>query len=159
MFGPTEKVKIEGFLEILGKLAKANPTGLTATQKKALVAVSEKTSGNSVESFAALMAVLTKKKQPARKTKPKAPSMSAGAMAQIVSELETLSRNQSEFESKIDRLNKAHSAPELKKIASAFAAGARPKTKPEAVRILKAERNDRERAAVKAAEAGNARPW
>lgn len=160
MFGKNDKTKIDHFVEVADLILKAAPNGLTATQIKALHAISEKLATAETTSFAAMIGALTKKKAVARR-KPvaKKPAMSAATLEAIVSELENMVSNRSEFEAKIDQLNKAHSAPELKKITSVFVAGAKPKTKPEAVRILKAERNDRQRADAKANEAGKSRPW
>ncbi|MEL7113357.1 MAG: hypothetical protein AAGK93_10545, partial [Pseudomonadota bacterium] len=149
---------ISAFLDVAAFIEKAAPTGLTVTQKKALAAVASKLSGSDPVDYAGVKTALTKTRA-ARKTKAKKPALDGEALSKIVSELTQAAKNRSVFEAKVDALNKAHSAPELKKITSAFAAGARPKTKADAMRILKAERNDRDRAAEKAEEAGRARPW
>jgi hypothetical protein len=159
MFGSTEKTKIDHFREISSFIVNANPNGLTATQKKALTAISEKLSGSTFETLTDLVGALSKKSPTKRKPTPKKPAMDAAQLKSILANLDSHASDRSKFEAQVDHLNKVHSAPELKKIAASFAAGARPKTKAEAVRILKAERNDRERATAKAAEAGRARPW
>jgi len=159
MFGSNEKTKIDNFSEVAKLLTKEGATGLTATQKKVILAIAEKVTTQRPETYSALLELFSKKKAAPRKKAPKKAPMSATKLDAILSELSELSKDRSGFEAKVDALNRAHSAPELKKIAAGFAAGARPKTKPEAVRILKAERNDRSRASIKADEAGNARPW
>ena len=159
MFGQNEKTKIESFLEVSALIIKADLNGLTATQKKAISAISEKLSKPVPDSFSAMRDRLRKRPTSGKKAKPKKPPLDPATLASILSNLETLVRDRQKFEVQVAQLNKSHTAPELKKIAAAFAAGARASTKADAVRILKAERNDRERAAVKATEAGKARPW
>lgn len=159
MFGSTEKSKIDHFLEIASFIVKSDPNGLTVTQKKALSTIAEKLSKESLESSSDLLQALTKKRASTRSTKSKKPPMDPSLLKAILQKLDAVAADRSSFEETVDKLNKAHTAPELKKIVASFAAGARPKTKADAVRILKAERNDRERAKEKAAEAGRTTPW
>jgi hypothetical protein len=164
MFGKNDKTKIDNFVETARYIVAADPNGLTATQKKALAVISDKLEDAKADTLPALLEALTKKKAPRRKAAPRKkapakPAMSSEALNRILSELNGLASSRPDFESKVDALNKKHSAPEMKKIAANFTAGARPKTKTEAVRILKAERNDRQRATEKANEAGRSTPW
>lgn len=159
MFGSTEKTKIDHFREIASYIVESNPNGLTVTQKKALAAIADKLEGDPIETLSGLVEKLTKKRAARKSTKPKKPPMDEKVLTAIIGSLRDIVMDRSAFESKVAELNKGHSAPEMKKIAASFAAGARPKTKADAVRILNAERNDQERAKQKAEEAGTSRPW
>lgn len=166
-----KKSDAEVFLEVLRYIASSSLEGLTKTQANALRAISEKLEANQFNTREDLVAFLNTPAKKARTsraktsgstTKPtvsKKPPHSEGLAKSLCDELFALELNKEKFETKVDAIKAGYFASTLKAVANKFAPGASAKNTEDAVRILKAERNDRRRADQKSEQAAKANPW
>ncbi|MAK61423.1 MAG: hypothetical protein CMK09_10620 [Ponticaulis sp.] len=164
MFG-SKKNDVEIFQKILAEIASDPPTGLTKTQVKALSDINAKLTdfkGSTISEVRTHLAKPAKKPRAAKKSSSastKKPPNSAELIKKLLDELVSLENDRTAFEARVDAIKKEYLASTLKGVTKEFAPGASPKTVADAVRILKAERNDRRRADQKAEEASKANPW
>lgn len=166
MFGKkTPEAKV--FIDALAQLSERDLPALNKTQNKALKDIHTKLEGFNGDSVESLIEFLSVKAAPAKKPRKstggksagKKPANSAALVSQIVEQLEAVEDDRSQFESAVLGLKSKYLATTVKAVTAQYAPGARPKTIPEAQRILIAERNDRKRAAQKASEAASSKPW
>lgn len=84
---------------------------------------------------------------------------SSELVKEIQSSLAKLENDESAFVALVQKYAKKCGAKTLKEAAANYAAAGLPKTKSDAVKLLKSERANRLRTAKKIQESGNARPW
>lgn len=160
----TEIEEVEAFLKVARLIAiqTANETPKKVTDSlKYLV---DRAAGFDGASIKSLSEHLTRK-APA---KPRAGSASKSSgtvyfsesdLQGVVSLLEVASTDAYRFKDVVEQYNKDLSAAAMKAVAAAFARSPKPKTKADAVRLLVAARNERERANHKAKESETTKPW
>lgn len=90
-----------------------------------------------------------------KKTRPHSPEL----LAEIQSALSQALKDESIFADTVDKYAKECGAKTIREAAAEFAASGLPKTKTDAIKLLKSERANRIRTEQKIKESGQARPW
>lgn len=164
MFGKSEADQVRSFIDGTKQLAAKTGSGSPKRVSTSLAYILERCAGFEGTTFDQLATHLTSKsastaKKPTAPRKKAAPPISKSEIDGMVSYLEVAAVDPTRFKDVVDQYEKDCSAPVLKAVAAQFARSSKPKTKADAVRLLVAARNERDRAEKKAHEARKSTPW
>jgi len=164
MFGKSEADQVRNFIAGTQQLAKKTDSASPKRVGTSLMYILERCEGFEGTTFDQLADHMTAKKASSTKKrsaprKAATPPASQSEINGIVSYLEVAAADPNRFKDVVDQYEKDLTAPVLKTVAAQFAHSSKPKTKGDAVRLLVAARNERERATKKAREASTSTPW
>lgn len=138
MFGDTESSEIGAFLSVLERMVDAPPKSLAKTHVKSLQHILKRANGFSGANYEAFCEHLAGKTKPRKK-----PKLTKAQVQPLVDQLIIVEPVNEAFEATVRRLEAAHLAKTLVQLAKLYAPGMKPKTKTDALAVIRSERKDR----------------
>lgn len=158
-------VSSKQFLQALQQLSvatqKSKPAALHNSVKR-ILSRTEGFDGTKLEDLISYISNPPKSVRSKRATASRNPRIrphSSALTQEILSSLAAVENDEPAFSAIVQKYAKECGAKTLKEVAASYAAAGIPKTKPDAIKLLKSERANRLRTAKKIQESGAANPW
>ncbi|WP_147372874.1 hypothetical protein [Henriciella mobilis] len=153
------------FLKALERLRDQTKSSKPAALHNGVKRILERAKGFEGNKLDDLINFISSPPKPKSKSRSSQPSRStkrphtAALVEEIIEELKTAENDESAFDAVLKKFDKACTAKTIKSVASEYAASSIPKTKADAIELLRGERANRIRTERKMKESGQVTPW